>query len=1730
MQTLRKKTSPCKYKNEPSRFLGEGVSFKAKLIGILEVSEARGDRMCQEALADLKMAIRAAGEHKQRISINIAIDGLRLRDEKTGDCLYHHPVHKISFIAQDMSDSRAFGYIFGSPDTGHRFFGIKTDKAASQVVIAMRDLFQVVFELKKKEIEMAKQHIEQHQQKTAEDPPTDTTSGSKGEQPFRKMKTIQEDSAKDEGHPAPSSADKPAQRTSEVIADLLDLEFELNSIQQGIHQMERITPSDPFAKGDPFGDSFAPAVSPPSSSAAAPRPQRAVVAILPPPPSSKDSSADPFGSRPHGRRAAAAAAAAARQAASEPPPPSKTPPPPVEDPEKHWFDRETESLFEEDELRSPPVASLHALPPAADKSPGQTVNISPPKPQQPSSHIDVFMELDPLGTGRNKPYVDRKDFFQELKNPPKKVLKDLVTEAPNEATAPLFRANFDVKPSASIQTYRGFPSEGVLASANQAVSSSNLPVSTETMKPSKPEVEPFPTSNMFKTDPFEDENFVSISSVATSVSASDPFDTDFADFTAFSSESPGQTVTEKFDTEQKTLILQQGPESVASKANFHGPLRVSLPPEKENVEVPVAAFPDLKIIGIASPATSSSVSLSRIRSRANKFQKQMTTSDIIRLPSPKTHQMLADLTRQKSLDLCSATSSFRLASSPTPPVTPLPVSLESLSPPHAESEPKIISSFQSKVASFPESPDIDSSSIMPISRTDQKEIAPEPPPRPTTNIMPIKPPPLPPKRQQTNEAVKPPPRPPHVDEHSGYDYIDEYNISSELRGVEDINKMPQSIPVGTLQFDDFDGGISVPRRPKKESSAAPTEYVPSFPKLPQKITKFSPLSTEKISFAAVTTIESFLQTSTSSTSCSTNETQHKKAHQKASLDITLSQLTKTGLNDLAQTLGVSTDQLSKMTLQDFTNKLSKLTAFSQSVEDNGEENKSEIQNIKREKYLTLRESVDEEPVFKAEFEDHFDNVQGNEKFEDVFQNPSFDKYAVFRELIEQESKRESAEPTENNKTTLLELEENTEEGIYVTLKESAESGEYDQDRYAALRQICANGDKVASEAISTSSDKEETQVDDTLHKISHIDDTDSFETNTAREPTSIIETTIEEEDITTIESENTNLPEKLSVTKKQDVSGDKITSPGTKYEHQIVQTDNTGIISSDHEIKKISDETVVTSEEETKSPVIGWAKFDMKPLRFERPRHETSNEEVVSPWSSDGKDLIKIPATWQEEFSSKPEKCHKYKQRTSPWKEEDSEEFWEDVTQHPQHENGWSDGESFYDEMVQVKDRRPRRKKTSPWKDRKICRDVPSLEIKKRGEEVQHWKGTWKRCKERSMDEEEDEEEYEYNRSRPRHRGLSWDEERRRRHGSAEYDGDGYEYGPRQRPSPWRAERERRGSWESGSWDEEDRFSQREYADRWLRNDEEEEYRRRKYSGGSEGDYGHSEYVGRRRHRNYRDRSRESPWEEEYGENDREESMRYRSRKRNWPVRPNSASETRRTAEKHSPDDQFAAAESQQNEGAGKPQTTRTPAQRQSPFEDDFTLPETYNTNTAKRCASSLSSDVSDYLKSPFEEAQFTGRIESVAEEPACDSDFDPKNGKETDDVFLPVDNAQEGLSVASKFRREDAAFQDNAMVRNRSLEKQATGREDSSRGEKSTTHMKTRLSLLRADSSSSLRKSESVNIFVRETDPFDDDFFSTNEASSLGADSRRRDRSKANSDATKWTKTFDFFDFEEGQ
>ncbi|NXH09257.1 DAB2 protein, partial [Bucco capensis] len=138
-----------------ARFNSDGVRYKAKLIGIDDVPEARGDKMSQDSMMKLKgmaVAARSQGQHKQKIWMNISLSGIRITDEKTGVIEHEHPVNKISFIARDVTDNRAFGYIYGG-EGQHQFFAIKTAQQAEPLVVDLKDLFQLIYNMKKKEEE-----------------------------------------------------------------------------------------------------------------------------------------------------------------------------------------------------------------------------------------------------------------------------------------------------------------------------------------------------------------------------------------------------------------------------------------------------------------------------------------------------------------------------------------------------------------------------------------------------------------------------------------------------------------------------------------------------------------------------------------------------------------------------------------------------------------------------------------------------------------------------------------------------------------------------------------------------------------------------------------------------------------------------------------------------------------------------------------------------------------------------------------------------------------------------------------------------------------------------------------------------------------------------------------------------------------------------------------------------------------------------------------------------------------------------------------------------------------------------------------------------------------------------------------------------------------------------------------------------------------------------------------
>ncbi|NXP86498.1 DAB2 protein, partial [Passerina amoena] len=144
-----------------ARFKGDGVKYKAKLIGIDDVPEARGDKMSQDSMMKLKgmaAAARSQGQHKQKIWVNISLSGIKIIDEKTGVIEHEHPVNKISFIARDVTDNRAFGYICGG-EGQHQFFAIKTAQQAEPLVSDLKDLFQLIYNMKKKEEEEKKKVI-----------------------------------------------------------------------------------------------------------------------------------------------------------------------------------------------------------------------------------------------------------------------------------------------------------------------------------------------------------------------------------------------------------------------------------------------------------------------------------------------------------------------------------------------------------------------------------------------------------------------------------------------------------------------------------------------------------------------------------------------------------------------------------------------------------------------------------------------------------------------------------------------------------------------------------------------------------------------------------------------------------------------------------------------------------------------------------------------------------------------------------------------------------------------------------------------------------------------------------------------------------------------------------------------------------------------------------------------------------------------------------------------------------------------------------------------------------------------------------------------------------------------------------------------------------------------------------------------------------------------------------
>ncbi|CAF3401382.1 unnamed protein product [Rotaria socialis] len=106
----------------------------------------RDEKMCLDSMFKLKACVRARGEHKQKIKLNLTMGGIKLIDDNTKTHIATHETESISFAVIDPRDTRSFGYIYKASDESLQFWAIKTERAAAVIVLAIKEVFELAFE------------------------------------------------------------------------------------------------------------------------------------------------------------------------------------------------------------------------------------------------------------------------------------------------------------------------------------------------------------------------------------------------------------------------------------------------------------------------------------------------------------------------------------------------------------------------------------------------------------------------------------------------------------------------------------------------------------------------------------------------------------------------------------------------------------------------------------------------------------------------------------------------------------------------------------------------------------------------------------------------------------------------------------------------------------------------------------------------------------------------------------------------------------------------------------------------------------------------------------------------------------------------------------------------------------------------------------------------------------------------------------------------------------------------------------------------------------------------------------------------------------------------------------------------------------------------------------------------------------------------------------------------
>lgn len=627
-------------------------------------------------------------------------------------------------------------------------------------------------------------------------------------------------------------------------------------------------------------------------------------------------------------------------------------------------------------------------------------------------HIDAFTDLDPLGTGKSRPYIDKKYFFQDLKNPPKKVLKDLTEHDIG------FSANFTSLASdggsseeqSCKDTITNLEASSLLEGTNRGAENNNGLggvdfVTNFTKTDSFPAM---PQQSIFKmdVDKHKTDDPIIGNNKALLVTDNDPFSPRMKKFDPFDddfSKSPLDPFEFNFATKAKSTVLPDTKivgDDVAKIhidkriTDFNGPLQVNLPPESYS-----AYMTHKSVERHSSDASDSSLA----RNRPNVF-------------------------KQNTVDVISSISSKKM-------------------------KPHLFSQKYSKR----DSNSINMRRLQESDSLSENETAPEPPPRPDSSSH-AEPPPLPPKKQFSDIVIRPSPLSINRDT-TRYDYI-----SQSRRTQHSNDQNSPALPLPSRKVTRTDSSFPGPGRPAKKVKDEDEYLTPISTK-----NDFPPILLPPPQRGSTKNRGRRHPEPVTATVASNANVKPEKSIEISLPDITLTQLLTLGIDDLAARLNVPTNKLSTMNIVELTQYLSEFVEKS-SQKSIPPPDPPAAQQTQSEALFKVSFDDSNDATFVAKFDDNFgddsngfvpnfDNFNEKASGAQTTHSHSVDRYAVFRIMDQELKSQEDDEPQNDNTSSFSDNDSNEEPVAAVVAPISridtkiTHAISQAKDRYAALRDI-----------------------------------------------------------------------------------------------------------------------------------------------------------------------------------------------------------------------------------------------------------------------------------------------------------------------------------------------------------------------------------------------------------------------------------------------------------------------------------------------------------------------------------------------------------------------------------------------------------------------------------------------------------------------------------------------------